>query len=340
MLQKQRFCKVYMVTMVLCALILTSSFLFYHSAKGLLHNNYATVYATTQSSDEFLKYDNRLHGIEIQYPSAWGKMEGPLLDRFRTNNSMPIVGFCSPDVSVSLMVATGKLQKNITLDQDLKETISNLEKSQPGFKLIESNKTTLANLPAYKVLYNGTFDFASTLKKFPELAKIWGNLIDLKPVDMTSLLYMTIRDGDEYVLGYSDGTGKSVQQLPRELRSLSNINAACPSSSGSSSGTSGNLGDLGDLGDLGAILGPGLKSSQQSPPVIPDAFSHYLPIAQKMIDSFSFNNSPQKAGQEVVHKNQSISISDDPVLILKKRLASGEISIEKYNELLKIITSR
>jgi hypothetical protein len=319
--------------MVLCALIISSSFLLY-STKGLHHNNYATVYATTQSSDEFLKYDNRLHGIEIQYPSDWGKMEGPLLERFRTNNSMPIVGFCSPDVSVMLMVATGRLQKNITLDQDLKETISNLEKSQPGFKLIESKKTTLGNLPAYKVHYNGTFDFASTLKKFPELAKIWGDMIDLKPVNMTSLLYMTIRNGNEYVLGYSDGTGKSVQQLPSELRSLSNINAVCPSSSGSSSGTSG------DLGDLGAILGPGPESSQQPPPVIPDAYSHYLPIAQSMIDSFSFNISPQKAGQQVVDKNQSISISEDPVLILKKRLASGEISIEKYNELLKIITGR
>ena len=323
--------------MVLCTLILTSSFLFYHSTKGLHHNNYATVYATTQSSDEFLKYDNRLHGIEIQYPSDWGKMEGPLLERFRTNNSMPIVGFCSPDVSVSLIVATGKLQKNITLDQDLKETISNLEKSQPGFKLIESNKTTLANLPAYKVLYNGTFDFAATLKKFPELAKIWGGMIDLKPVNMASLLYMTIRNGNEYILGYSDGTGKSVQQLPSELRSLSNINAVCPSSSGSSSGTSG---DLGDLGDLGAILDPGLETSPQPPPppVVPDAFSHYLPIAQRMIDSFSFNISPQKAEQEVVDCSQNTSISEDTVLILKKRLATGEISIEKYNELLKIIT--
>src|ERR1051325_4813187 len=140
MLQKQRFCKVYITTMVLYALILTSSFLFYHSTNGLHHNNYAIVYGTTQSSDEFLKYDNRLHGIEIRYPSDWGKMEGPLLERFRTNNSMPIVGFCSPDASVMLMITTGMLQKNITLDQDLKETISSLEKSQPGFKLIESNK--------------------------------------------------------------------------------------------------------------------------------------------------------------------------------------------------------
>jgi hypothetical protein len=327
--------------MVLHTLILSSSFLFYYYTTIFNNNYYTTIYAAAQSSDEFLTYYNSAYGIRIQYPVDWGKMEGPSLQRSASNNSVPIAQFCPPDASVTFIVATEKLKENKTLDQEIKESISSLEKNQPGFRLIESNKTTLANLPAYKLLYNGTFDITATLNRFPELAKMFGDMLDFKPVNVTSLDYFTIRDGNGYIIAYSDGSGKVMKQGGSLLGGLAD---PCSSLATSSSNI------------LGGLLDPNLGSSPSISSVVSDPFSHYLSTAQRMIDSFSFDITQLKTGQEANNtsttfmtpdsassqtssEQQSQSNNEDPLLILKKRLAKGEITIEEYNELQKIITA-
>jgi PsbP-like protein len=308
--------------MVLYTLILSSSFILYYYTTLFNNDDYTTIYATAQSSDEFLTYYNSAYGIRIQYPVDWGKTEGPFLQRLATNNIVPIVQFSPPGRSVAFSIVIEKLKGDKTIDQELKESISSFEKNQTGLTLIESNKTTLANLPAYKLLYNGTFDITAALNEFPELDKMFGDMLDFKPVNTTSLHYFTIRDGNEYIISYGDGSGKVIEQAS----SL-----------------------------LGGLADPSLGPSPSVSSVVPDPFSHYLPTAQRMIDSFSLDMTQLKTGQEAnntsttfmtpdsdssqTSSEQSQSNNEDPLLILKNRLARGEISIEEYNELQKIMTA-
>jgi len=203
--------------MVLYSLIISPSFLFYYYTIFFNNNHNATIYATAQSSDEFLTDYNAAYGTKIQYPLDWQKMQGPTLDRFRSNNIIPIVAFLPPDNSVRLMVGIEKLQENTTLEQDMNDTISSLQKNQPGFRLIESSKTTLANLPAYKLHYNGLFDVGSSIKRFPVLDELFGDMLDFKPVNASILGYGTIRDGNSYFVGYTDTDGKVNKQLSDTL---------------------------------------------------------------------------------------------------------------------------
>lgn len=304
-----------------------------------LNTDHGIVYATIPSSDEFTTYQSSPREIELQYPTDWIKIDGPVLERMKANNSIPVVAFCPDDLSVMLLLIKEKLEKNNTLDQEVKEGISSLEKNQPAFKLIESNTTTLAGLPAYSLLFSGTYDPASDLERNPELAESVGQIFEPLPVNATTLHYTTIRDGYGYDLVYSDITGNTLKQ-----QSTNPLLANLPSSPCSAFSAQSPA-----AGDLGGLLDPSVNSPPSQSPDISDPFSHYLPVAQKMIDSFTFNISNQTTAQEAISPsaNQttgqeaiSPSANDDAILILKKRLANGEISVEEYNELLKIITSR
>lgn len=289
------------------------------------------IYVAAQSSDGFLTYYNSVHGIKIEYPADWGQLDGPILNRLASNNTMPIVGFCPPDMSVSLAVAREKLQENMTLDQAMKYSISQLEKNQPSFRLIESNETKLADNPAYQLLYSGTFDISDTLNRFPGLSEDFGQMFDFGPVDITAQTYATIHNGSVYAISYNDAVGNAMKQVGGGIfGGLMGSMGASPCSSSSS--TSPSLGILDGLFDQNLGVPPSSVS---------DPFYHYLPTAQRMIDSFSFDITQEEVvgHQSTQSDEQPQSNNEDPLFILKGRLAKGEISIEEYNELKEIITA-
>lgn len=320
----------------LCLLIMLLPFVYFCSFNTLNIDD-GTVYATTANSG-FTIHQSSSSDIQIQYPTDWIKVDGPMLDRMKANNSIPIVGFCPEDFSVMLVVTKEKLLKNNTIDEEVNDGIRLLEKNQPDFKLIGSNKTTLAGLPAHSLLYSGTFDPAAALKRFPELAETVGQMFEIKPVNSTTLEYATIRDGYTYILAYSDMTGNFLKQQSNNPLIASLNSSPCSALSSQSPG----------IEDLGGLFGSTPNSSPLKSLNITNPFPHYLPLAQKMIKSFSFTTSNETVGPEVASltDNQSVrekiadpAASEDPITILKKRLANGDISVDEYNKLLKIITS-
>jgi hypothetical protein len=108
--------------------------------------------ANITTTTEFAVYDNPSLGIKILYPADWKPFQTSTVNRtiieFRQkvmNEHDPLSSFMS--VSVENLSGTVK-----TLDVLTKQNIDQANKSLPNFRLIESNITTLANNPAYKVV--------------------------------------------------------------------------------------------------------------------------------------------------------------------------------------------
>ena len=104
------------------------------------------------TTTKFSIYDNPSLGIKILYPSDWKPFQTSTVNRtiieFRQkvmSEHGPLSSFMS--VSVENLSDTSK-----TLDVMTKQNVDLANKTLPNFKLIESNITTLANNPAYKIV--------------------------------------------------------------------------------------------------------------------------------------------------------------------------------------------
>jgi eukaryotic-like serine/threonine-protein kinase len=119
----------------------------------LLSSNYNNYQSFAQQGN-FSTYKNTTHGIEIQYPSDWVIME---------QGKSPFV--MSPDVITLLSPNNNNSSKtipatfrvsvqnvNVTLDDYTNKTVGLIVENTPGAKIIESKTTTLAGIPAHKVL--------------------------------------------------------------------------------------------------------------------------------------------------------------------------------------------
>ena len=136
------------------------------------------------------------------------------------------------------------------------------------------------------------------LKKFG-LDVIIGNVFDLKPVNATIMLGNLLQKDKLYILAYSDAGEKEMglilDQIPEEIRNM-----------------------------LSGLV-PGQTGSE-------DKYSTYLPIAQKMMNSFDIiDGNPQPIA------NSSQSTDNESLKILDLRLAKGEITVQEYQELKKIL---
>jgi hypothetical protein len=109
----------------------------------------------------FLTYQNSTYGIKMQYPSDWLYREG------NTSNGsvQTIVTFVSPNILtaptasvkalVGLTIAIQSLPfHNLPLNTYTILNLNNLKQTQPGFQLLTSNDTTLAEgNPAHELTY-------------------------------------------------------------------------------------------------------------------------------------------------------------------------------------------
>ena len=112
-------------------------------------------------------------GYSIKYSSDWGKPE--------EQNNGTFVVFLTPanNVTENLNVQVVNLSANDTLATVTDDVISTAQ-DYANFKQIEATNTTLAGLPAYKIVYTATID-GDQLK----LLQTW-----------------TVKDGKAYVITY------------------------------------------------------------------------------------------------------------------------------------------
>ena len=99
----------------------------------------------------FIPYSNPAFGIKTEYPSDWGRIDLSFLK----NNSADIEFYPLDDSSGIKQV---KLQVE-TMPNDQKVTLQELNNAKVGStvgEILESNGTTLADLPAYKIVYSAS----------------------------------------------------------------------------------------------------------------------------------------------------------------------------------------
>ena len=159
---------------------------------------------------KFLPYENSTYGIRIQYPSYWIKQES------QNQSSNLIVGFKSPPgtgIAYITIERGGHVPQNISLDQFSNATINDLRQSFPGFNLTESNSTTLAGIPAHKIVYTSLTQSGREL----ELMQVW-----------------TLKDARDFIITYGALSRDFSSYLPtiqKMIDSFAFIPATTPAAS-------------------------------------------------------------------------------------------------------------
>ena len=101
---------------------------------------------------EFSVYDNHSLGIKILYPSDWKPFQTSTVNRTIIEFRQKVMSEHDPLTSF-MTVSVENLSGTIrTLDVLTKQNVDLANKTLPNFQLIESNITTLANNPAYKII--------------------------------------------------------------------------------------------------------------------------------------------------------------------------------------------
>jgi eukaryotic-like serine/threonine-protein kinase len=98
------------------------------------------------NNNTFKLYENPTYGIQIQYPSDWGRLDLSFLQ-----NSADIDFYPLSDTSLAKNV---KLQvKNLPFHNMTLEEYTNTQINPTEEILLESNTTTLADIPGYKIVF-------------------------------------------------------------------------------------------------------------------------------------------------------------------------------------------
>ena len=104
------------------------------------------------TTTEFSVYDNPGLGIKILYPSDWKPFQTSTVNRTIIEFRQKVMSEHDPLTSF-MTVSVENLSGTIrTLDVLTKQNVDLANKTLPNFQLIESNITTLANNPAYKII--------------------------------------------------------------------------------------------------------------------------------------------------------------------------------------------
>lgn len=116
--------------------------------------------AQTQT-DSWSTYQNSKYAFQIQYPSSWTKDESVRLQGAPAGAQAPVVSFTAPQSGynyINLNIGATVLkpqEQHIPLDA---YTAASLYQAKQKFKLnftaLSSNETTLAGVPAEKVVYD------------------------------------------------------------------------------------------------------------------------------------------------------------------------------------------
>ena len=113
----------------------------------LLTNQHQTI-TIAQTSDTFRIYENPTYGIQIQYPSDWGRLDLSFLQDSADIDFYPL---SDTSLAKNLKVQVKNLPfhnpfHNMTLEEYTNTQINPAEEN-----LLESNTTTLADIPGYKI---------------------------------------------------------------------------------------------------------------------------------------------------------------------------------------------
>ncbi len=136
----------------------------------------------------FLTYENGSYGVRIKYPQEWTKTEGAM---------GTVVVFLSPKQNDSdpfqenLNIIVQNLPASTTLNVVTEETINQVKQLIQNATIIESTDTTLAGVPAYKIVYSG---------KMREYTLKWIQIWTVKNNKMYSITYTAEINSYSYYL--------------------------------------------------------------------------------------------------------------------------------------------
>ena len=141
--------------------------------------------------EDFLKFENMTFGIRIQYPTNWEKVE----DHLPLN---VIVVFDPPGGSDSVIgidgidIVIAPVPPNVTLEQYTEDYINLLGDIFSEFSIVESSPTTLADYPAYRVVYTGRV----------ERNEVFEN-VQYRDVILNKVMEVwTLKDSKAYLISY------------------------------------------------------------------------------------------------------------------------------------------
>jgi eukaryotic-like serine/threonine-protein kinase len=138
-----------------------------------LTNQHRTLTIAQTNDDDnntFNLYENPTYGIQIQYPSNWGRLDLSFLQ-----DSADIDFYPLRDTSLAKNL---KIQvKNLPFHNMTLEEYTNTQINPTEENLLESNTTTLSGIPGYKIVFT--------------------NLEGLKTMQV-----WTIKDDKEYIITY------------------------------------------------------------------------------------------------------------------------------------------
>ena len=106
------------------------------------------IIAAQTDETNFVSYSNPTFGIRIQYPENWGRLDLSFLQ----NDSADIDFYPLDDASgskhVRIQIETMQSAQNMTLEQYSEAKINSTEG-----QILESNSTTLTDLPAHEIVF-------------------------------------------------------------------------------------------------------------------------------------------------------------------------------------------
>jgi hypothetical protein len=182
-------------------MILTAT-VFYGPQQTMSQKEFPSSISNTTTTSDFLTYENLLLGIKMQYPSNWTVSSSALRDY------NDVVAFYSPLQNLSdtlpaqLVLSMVRYSQNISLDEYTNLSLSALNRSQQ-FIVNESNPFTLANNPAYKIIFSA-----------------------ISPTDQVNFNVMQIWTsiGDKlYILSYNAEASKFSKNLPTIEQMLQSV---------------------------------------------------------------------------------------------------------------------
>jgi hypothetical protein len=144
----------------------------------------------TLAQEQFLTYENTELGISIQYPSNWEKSVH--LDNFVTFTAPPETDTRIYPAALGLKVQELSSQ-NIPLQEITKVQMSELKRSNPDVKVLESTSTTFAGKPAHKIVFSA---------------------IDNKEVERKAIQVWTVIGNKAFLITYKAEPDKFSSYLP------------------------------------------------------------------------------------------------------------------------------
>ena len=130
---------------ILITSLLSTSFTNQHQTITIAQTN-DDINNNNINNNNFKLYENPTYGIQIQYPSDWGRLDLSFLQ-----NSADIDFYPLSDTSLAKNV---KLQvNNLPFHNMTLEEYTNTQINPTEEILLESNTTTLADIPGYKIVF-------------------------------------------------------------------------------------------------------------------------------------------------------------------------------------------